>query len=113
VMSSSAPEVDDSAITIQDARTRHAILRASVLTALSIKDSAAAPEGLQSLAASMGVTNLPTGLAALLCIQRIPGVWITSAQPDTPLAQMDVDADHGVLVTKISISVIAAAIEIA
>jgi hypothetical protein len=40
-------------------------------------------------------------------------VWITSAQPDTPLAQMDVDADHGVLVTKISISVIAAAIEIA
>jgi hypothetical protein len=112
ILSPSAPQVDESAIKIQDARTRHALIRGSVLTALSIKDSAAAPEGLQSLCASMGVTNIPTGLAAQLCIQRIPGVWITSAQPDTPLALMEVDAEHGVLVTKISISVIAAAIEI-
>ena len=57
--------------------------------------------------------DLPHGLAAELSAMQIPGIVITSAQPDTPLAQMQVDDEHNALVTMVSLVVIAQAIEIA
>jgi hypothetical protein len=56
--------------------------------------------------------DLPKGLAAELTAQQIPGVWIQSAQPATPLAVMEVDEEHRALVTRITVNVLAMAIEI-
>lgn len=110
IISQAAPTVNDSAIEITSARMTHALVRASVLTALSVKDNADTPEGLADL---FEPEDLPHGLAAELSAMQIPGIVITSAQPDTPLAQMQVDDEHNALVTMVSLDVIAQAIEIA
>lgn len=109
ILSETADEIDTAGKVITRARTIHANLRSEVLNALTIKDSAALPDGLAAMAQAQ---DLPKGLAAHLTAQRIPGVWIQSAQPGTPLATMSVDEEHRCLVTLISVSVIAQAIEI-
>jgi hypothetical protein len=110
IISQAAPEVNDSGVVITSARMNHALVRASVLTGLTIKDSADTPEGLADL---FEPEDLPRGLAAELSAMQIPGIVVTSAQPDSPLAQMQVDEEHNALVTVISLNVIAQATEIA
>jgi len=109
ILTEAQDEIDTAGNVVTTARHRNSTLRQSVLTALCVKDSAATPAG---LAGKCNAQDLPHGLAGELTAQLIQGVWISSAQPESPLAVMEVDAEKGVLVTKVAIAVLAQAIEI-
>ena len=109
IINETAAEIDEHAVVISKVRMSHALVRQSVISALTVKDSADTPEGLADLCDAQ---DLPHGLAAQLTAMRIPGVWVSSAQPASPLAVMEVDEEHHALVTKITVNVIAQAIEL-
>ncbi|MEN6360044.1 MAG: hypothetical protein ABFD59_08310 [Smithella sp.] len=109
VITEMADETDAGGIILTTARERNSVVRSAVMDALMVLDSATAPAGLTGLAKP---EDLPTGLAAELCVQGIAGIWIKLAQPKSPLTVRSVDEEHRAMLTTISILVIAQPVEL-
>jgi hypothetical protein len=108
-MTQSQDELDSGGNVLRTARMRNADLRQSVLTALTVKDSEATPTGVSGLCDPQ---DLPTGLAARLCAERTPGVWVKGVQPGTPLVRMEANDELRLFISVIRLDVIAQATEI-
>lgn len=109
ILTEAANQLDDVGRVVVTARQRNANARGPVIQALSISDTDPGPADLAALVQA-DAGDMPTGLAAYLVYQKVPGVWIKFAQVRE--INRSVEPDKRCLVTTVSAVVVAQPVEI-